>query len=46
MVTFIKSVTMDCHDALATAQFWAAALGSNVDEDTGQPSRRIDFKPA
>jgi hypothetical protein len=34
MVTFIKSVTVDCHDALVTAQFWAAALGSNVDEDS------------
>jgi hypothetical protein len=34
MVTFIKSVTMDCRDALATAQFWAAALGSDVDEDS------------
>ena len=34
MVTFIKSVTLDCQDALAAAQFWAAVLGSNVDEDS------------
>lgn len=34
MVSFIKTVTFDCHDALVLAQFWAAALGSNVDEDS------------
>jgi catechol 2,3-dioxygenase-like lactoylglutathione lyase family enzyme len=34
MVTFIKSVTFDCRHALAAAEFWAAALGSNVDEDS------------
>jgi len=33
-VTYIKSVTFDCQDALVTAHFWAAALGSNVDEDS------------
>jgi Glyoxalase-like domain len=33
MPAFIKSVTFDCTDALRLAQFWAAALGSNVDED-------------
>lgn len=31
---FIKSVTFDCRDALVSARFWAAALGSNVDEDS------------
>jgi hypothetical protein len=30
---YIKSVTFDCADALALATFWAAALGSDVDED-------------
>lgn len=30
MVTFIKSVTFDCVDALVVAQFWAAALGAVV----------------
>lgn len=34
MVTFIKSVTFDCSDPLVVAQFWAAALGSDVDEDS------------
>ena len=34
MVSFIKSVTVDCHDPLLVAAFWAAALGSNVDEDS------------
>lgn len=33
MVAFIKSVTFDCDDVLVVARFWAAALGSNVDED-------------
>ena len=33
MPTFIKSVSFDCIDALRLAQFWAEALGSNVDED-------------
>lgn len=32
-LTYIKSVTFDCQDALVTARFWAAALGSTVDED-------------
>ena len=34
MPSFVKSVTFDCHDPLALAAFWAAALGSNVDEDS------------
>jgi len=29
----IKSVSFDCSDALALARFWAAALGTDVDED-------------
>ncbi|TWP34843.1 VOC family protein [Leekyejoonella antrihumi] len=33
MVSFVKSVTFDCRDALEAAAFWASALGSNVDED-------------
>jgi hypothetical protein len=33
MPAVIKSVTFDCADALALAQFWAAALGTDVDED-------------
>ncbi len=34
MVSFIKSVTFDCDEPLTVAAFWAAALGSNVDEDS------------
>ena len=30
----IKTVTWDCSDALALARFWAAVLGSDVDEDS------------
>jgi hypothetical protein len=33
MPSVIKSVTFDCSDALALAEFWAAALGTDVDED-------------
>jgi hypothetical protein len=32
MPAFIKSVTFDCSDALSMARFWAAALGSDVEE--------------
>ena len=34
MASFVKSVTFDCANALLLAGFWAAALGSNVDEDS------------
>jgi Glyoxalase-like domain len=34
MPSFIKFLTFDCDDALRVATFWAAALGSNVDEDS------------
>ncbi len=34
MVSFVKSVTFDCTDPMRLAAFWAAALGSNVDEDS------------
>lgn len=34
MTSFVKSVTFDCHDPLVVAAFWAAALGSDVDEDS------------
>jgi len=30
----VKSVTVDCADALRVAGFWAAALGTDVDEDS------------
>jgi Glyoxalase-like domain len=32
--SYIKNVTFDCADALVVARFWAAALGSDVDEDS------------
>jgi hypothetical protein len=34
MPSVIKSVSFDAADALAFARFWAAALGSDVDEDS------------
>ncbi len=34
MTSFVKSVTFDCREPLVVAAFWAAVLGSNVDEDS------------
>ncbi|MGI9005293.1 MAG: VOC family protein [Streptosporangiaceae bacterium] len=34
MPSIITTVTWDCSDALVLARFWAAALGSDVDEDS------------
>jgi hypothetical protein len=34
MPSVIKTVTFDAADALALAGFWAAVLGSDVDEDS------------
>lgn len=34
MPSVIKSVSFDAVDALVLARFWAAALGSDVDEDS------------
>lgn len=34
MTSFVKNVTFDCDDALQVARFWAAALGSDVDEES------------
>lgn len=31
---WIKTVTFDCADALVVANFWAAALGTDVDEES------------
>ncbi len=33
MAALIKSVTFDCANVLEVAAFWAAALGTDVDED-------------
>jgi hypothetical protein len=32
--SYIKAVTFDCTDALVAARFWAAALNSDVEEDS------------
>lgn len=34
MASYIKNATWDCHDALVVARFWAAALGTDVDESS------------
>jgi Glyoxalase-like domain len=34
MPSFVKNLTFDCQDALRVARFWAAALGTDVDEDS------------
>ncbi len=44
MVSFVKSVTFDCSRPLRLATFWAAALGSNVDEDSTE--QRAWVEPA
>ncbi|MEU7905029.1 VOC family protein [Actinoplanes sp. NPDC049118] len=33
-MSYIKSVTFDCRDALVVARFWAGALGGELDEDS------------
>ncbi|MBO0825346.1 MAG: VOC family protein [Actinobacteria bacterium] len=33
MPSIIKTVTFDCADVLTLARFWAAAVGTDVDED-------------
>jgi hypothetical protein len=34
MPASVKNLTFDCVDALRVARFWAATLGSDVDEDS------------
>ena len=45
MPAFIKNLTVDSVDALRVARFWAAALGSDVDEDSS-PQRAYVEAPA
>jgi Glyoxalase-like domain len=45
MPAFVKNLTFDCADALTVARFWAAALGSDVDEDS-TPERAYVEAPA
>jgi hypothetical protein len=39
MASIIKSVSFDCADALVLARFWAAALGTDVDEEDSSSDR-------
>jgi hypothetical protein len=39
MPSIIKSVTFDAEDALGLARFWAAALGTDVDEEEATSDR-------
>jgi hypothetical protein len=32
--TYIKTITFDCADAVVLARFWAAALGTDMDDDS------------
>ena len=41
-MTFIKSLTFDCRDALLLARFWAAALGANVDEESTRDKAYVE----
>jgi hypothetical protein len=34
VATYIKSITVDCGDALPVARFWASALGGELEEDS------------
>jgi Glyoxalase-like domain len=45
MPAFVKNLTFDCVAALRMARFWAAALGSDVDEDS-TPERAYVEAPA
>jgi hypothetical protein len=45
MPAFVRNLTFDCVDALAAARFWAAAFGSDVDEDS-TPGRAYVEAPA
>jgi Glyoxalase-like domain len=42
VVTFIKSVTFDCRDALLLARFWADALGASVDEESTRDKAYVE----
>jgi hypothetical protein len=44
MPTYIKSITFDCADALLVGSFWAAALGTDMDE--GSTSEKAFVEPA
>ena len=39
MPVYIKTVTFDCADALVVARFWAAALGTDMEDDGATSDR-------
>jgi hypothetical protein len=42
MASVIKAVSWDCSDALSLARFWAAALGSDVDEESSAAKAYVE----
>ena len=34
MPTYLKTITFDCTDALVAARFWAATLGTDIDDES------------
>jgi hypothetical protein len=42
MPSLIKSVSYDAAEALALASFWAAVLGSDVDEDSSADTAFVE----
>jgi Glyoxalase-like domain len=42
MPSLIKSVSYDAAEALALARFWAAVLGSDVDEDSSADTAFVE----
>ena len=42
MGSYVKSVTFDAADALVLGTFWAAALGSDLDEDSSSDKAFVE----
>ncbi len=42
MPSTIKTVTWDCADAIRLASFWAAALGTDMDEDSTRDKAYVE----
>jgi Glyoxalase-like domain len=42
MASFIKNLTFDCENALRVARFWAAALVSDVDEESTEERAYVE----
>ena len=41
-MSYVKSVTFDCRDALVVARFWAGALGGELDEDSTSDKAHVE----